>query len=203
MDHPAWGLLKTEEDWEVWSINHRAQSLSPASPGTCLGGNLSVGLLPLTGWKTSDAWETRGRRDGCYPQDRNRRQSSFPFHWRELYRKLTNTKAKTSSGPFPAICLLTYRNGTSWCRQEKTRSKQSSLISVQTFRSFEFLRWQNHLFLAFEPVLDWTKTFKGKSVRRLLGTCYICHSGTVHITCLAKNVSLLVKQMLISLDTWD
>lgn len=130
--------------------------LGPAWEATSVSG-----FSPWLAGKPQNAWETRGRRDGCYPQDASRRHSSFPFHWREVYRKTTNTKAKTSSGPFPAIYFLTYCNGTNWCRQEKTMSKQSSLISMQGFGSIESLRWQNHLFLVFEPMLDWSKKLKG------------------------------------------
>lgn len=93
----------------------------------------------LLAGKPENAWETGDRRDGCHPQDGNRRQSSFPFHWGPLYRKTTNTKAKSSSGSFPAIYFLTCRHGTNWCRREKTRSKQSSLITMEGFRSFQSL----------------------------------------------------------------
>lgn len=87
------------------------------------------------------------REEGWMPSTgRNRRQSSFPFHWGLLYRKTTNTKAKSSSGPFPAIYFLKCRHRTNWCCREKTRSKQSSLIIIKGFRSCESLRQGNAIF---------------------------------------------------------
>lgn len=91
------------------------------------------------------------------PSTVQEQETSFPLHWGPLYRKTTLTKAKSSSGPFPAIYFLTCRHGTHWCRREKTRSKEGPLITMEGFRSFESLIWQSHLFLVFEPMLDWSK----------------------------------------------
>lgn len=75
--------------------------------------------------------------------------------------------------------------------QKKNRSKETSLITMKGFSSFEFLKPQSHLFLAFKRILDWSKQLKGNlfafSTKSLFGTRHII--GTVCITRPANNVS--------------
>ncbi len=141
------------------------------------------------------------------PSTGREQETSFPLHWGPLYRKTTLTKAKFSSGPFPAIYFLTCRHGTNWCLWEKNRSEESFLITMESSGTFESLRWWSHLFLAFQPMLDWSKQLKGKlfafKTECLLGTRHICHLGKVHITGSENNVFLLVTQRPIKYIIWD
>lgn len=74
--------------------------------------------------------------------------------------------------------------------QKKNRSKETSLITMKGFSSFEFLKPQSHLFLAFKRILDWSKQLKGN-----LFAFSLFNLSLARDTSLARSVSHVLQIM--------